>query len=97
MSPKDGNRLARCLMADKPSTGLADIIAASTAWSDIDGRAGLLFYRGYHIHQLAGSATFEEIASLPRVMGQPADNQLIRPDGEYVGEPGLTWTPLDRR
>jgi citrate synthase len=51
-------------MADKPSKGLADIIAASTALSDIDGRAGLLFYRGYDIHQLAGSATFEEIAYL---------------------------------
>ena len=36
-------------MADKPATGLADVIAASTAVSDIDGRAGLLFYRGYDI------------------------------------------------
>jgi citrate synthase len=51
-------------MADKPSRGLADVIAASTALSDIDGRAGLLFYRGYDIHQLAGSATFEEVAYL---------------------------------
>jgi citrate synthase len=32
-------------MADKPSKGLADVIAASTALSDIDGRAGLLSYR----------------------------------------------------
>ena len=51
-------------MADKPSRGLADIVAASTAISDIDGRAGLLFYRGYDIHQLAGAATFEEVAFL---------------------------------
>src|SRR5213075_2568326 len=51
-------------MADRPARGLADVIAASTALSDIDGRAGLLFYRGYDIHQLAGSATFEEIAYL---------------------------------
>ena len=57
-------------MADKPSKGLADIIAASTALSDIDGRAGLLFYRGYDIHQLAESATFEEIAYLLQ-RGQP--------------------------
>jgi hypothetical protein len=34
--------------------------------SDIDGRAGLLFYRGYDIHQPAGPATFEEIAYLPQ-------------------------------
>jgi citrate synthase len=51
-------------MADKPSKGLADVIAASTALSDIDGQAGRLFYRGYDIHQLAGVATFEEIAYL---------------------------------
>ena len=51
-------------MADKPSKGLADVVAASTALSDIDGQAGRLFYRGYDIHQLAGSATFEEIAYL---------------------------------
>ena len=57
-------------MADKPSKGLADVIAASTALSDIDGRAGLLFYRGYDIHQLAGSATFEEVAYLLQ-RGQP--------------------------
>jgi citrate synthase len=51
-------------MADKPSRGLADVVAASTALSDIDGQAGRLFYRGYDIHQLAGQATFEEICYL---------------------------------
>jgi 2-methylcitrate synthase len=51
-------------MAGKPSRGLADVIAASTALSDIDGQAGRLFYRGYDIAQLAGRATFEEVAYL---------------------------------
>ncbi len=51
-------------MADGPSRGLADVVAASTALSDIDGRAGLLFYRGYDINDLAGRASFEEIAYL---------------------------------
>jgi citrate synthase len=51
-------------MADGPSRGLADVVAASTALSDIDGRAGLLFYRGYDINDLAGHACFEEIAFL---------------------------------
>jgi citrate synthase len=63
-------------MADKPSKGLADIIAASTALSDIDGRAGLLFYRGYDIHQLAGSATFEEIACLLQWGRPPTRGEL---------------------
>ncbi len=51
-------------MADEPSRGLADVVAASTALSDIDGRAGRLFYRGYDINDLAGHAGFEEIAFL---------------------------------
>ena len=49
-------------MAEGPSRGLADVVAASTALSDIDGRAGLLFYRGYDINDLAGRAPFEEVA-----------------------------------
>ncbi len=69
-------------MADKPSKGLADIIAASTALSDIDGRAGLLYYRGYDIHQLAGSATFEEIAYLPLRGHPPTRSELAG----YAGE-----------
>ncbi len=63
-------------MADKPARGLADVIAASTAVSDIDGRAGLLFYRGYDIHQLAGSATFEEIAYLLQRGHPPSPAEL---------------------
>jgi citrate synthase len=51
-------------MADKPARGLADVVAASTALSDIDGRAGRLSYRGYDINELAGSSSFEEIAYL---------------------------------
>jgi citrate synthase len=69
-------------MADKPSKGLADIVAASTALSDIDGRAGLLFYRGYDIHQLAGAATFEEIAYLLQRGAAPNRAQL----GAYRAE-----------
>ena len=51
-------------MADGPSRGLADVVAASTALSDIDGQAGLLSYRGYDINDLAGKAGFEEVAFL---------------------------------
>jgi citrate synthase len=63
-------------MADKPSKGLADVVAASTALSDIDGQAGLLFYRGYDIHQLAGAATFEEIAYLLQRGSAPDSAEL---------------------
>jgi citrate synthase len=51
-------------MAGKPSRGLADVVVASTAVSDIDSRDGRLSYRGYDIRQLAGTVTFEEVAYL---------------------------------
>jgi len=70
-------------MADDPSRGLAarsrglaDVIAASTALSDIDGRAGLLFYRGYDINELAGNSNFEEIAFLLQRGSVPGRDQL---------------------
>jgi citrate synthase len=78
-------------MADMPAKGLADIIAASTALGDIDGRAGLPFYRGYDIYRPAGSATFEEIAYLLQ------RGHRIRPDSGYGGQRGLTWAWLGRR
>jgi citrate synthase len=51
-------------MAEKPARGLADVVAASTALSDIDGVAGRLSYRGYDIHDLAGRTSFEEVVHL---------------------------------
>jgi citrate synthase len=63
-------------MADRSSRGLADVVAASTALSDIDGRAGRLSYRGYDINQLAGSATFEEIAYLLQRGAAPDRGEL---------------------
>ena len=51
-------------MADNPARGLADVVAASTALSDVDGVAGRLYYRGYDIHDLAGRTSFEETVHL---------------------------------
>ena len=63
-------------MAEKPARGLADVIAASTALSDIDGRAGRLSYRGYDINELAGHAGFEEIAYLLQRGSAPTQAEL---------------------
>ena len=71
-------------MAEKPSKGLADVVAASTALSDIDGRAGRLSYRGYDINQLAGSATFEETAYLLQRGSPPSRGELAGYRGEIV-------------
>src|SRR5215469_9045409 len=63
-------------MPDKPARGLADVVAASTALSDIDGRAGRLSYRGYDINDLAGQASFEEVAYLLQRGAAPDRAQL---------------------
>ena len=50
---------------DKPaySPGLAGVIAGESAICWVDPNAGLL-YRGYDVHELAGTASFEEIVWL---------------------------------
>ncbi|MDQ6875211.1 MAG: citrate synthase [Actinomycetota bacterium] len=70
--------------------GLADVIAASTAISDIDGRAGLLSYRGYDIHDLAGTISFEECVHLLQRGSLPTMPELAAlrtelEDGRAVG------------
>ena len=44
--------------------GLAEVVAAQTALSDIDGKLGKLSYCGYDIHDLARGSTFEECVYL---------------------------------
>jgi citrate synthase len=69
-------------MPGNTSRGLADVVAASTALSDIDGQAGRLFYRGYDINELVDSATFEEIAYLLQRGSPPTREEL----NAYIGE-----------
>jgi citrate synthase len=76
-------------MAEAPAKGLADVVAASTALSDIDGRAGRLFYRGYDIHELAGASTFEEIAYLLQRGSAPGRAELDGYLAELVAGRGL--------
>ena len=44
--------------------GLKDVIALESDISRIDGAKGILEYRGYNIHDLAGKSSFEEVAFL---------------------------------
>ncbi len=51
--------------ATRPSKGgLEGVVAATTALSKIEGTEGRLIYRGYNIHDLARSTSFEEVAYL---------------------------------
>ncbi|HEY8446884.1 MAG TPA: citrate/2-methylcitrate synthase [Thermomicrobiales bacterium] len=44
--------------------GLEGVVAATTTLSHVFGEEGKLVYRGYDIHELAGKASFEEVAHL---------------------------------
>ncbi len=59
----------------KPS-GLEGVVAASTALSHVFGEEGKLVYRGYDIHELAGKASFEEVAFLLWTGHLPSETEL---------------------
>ncbi|WP_026874827.1 citrate/2-methylcitrate synthase [Jiangella gansuensis] len=63
-------------MAEKSPRGLADVVAASTSISDIDGREGRLSYRGYDIHDIAGRISFEECVHLLQRGSLPTQAEL---------------------
>ena len=50
--------------AETSKAGLEDIVATSSAICYLDGDRGVLAYCGYDIHDLAQSATFEEVCFL---------------------------------
>jgi 2-methylcitrate synthase len=56
--------------------GLAEVVAAQTALSDIDGKLGILSYCGYDIHDLAQNATFEEVVYLLQHQRLPNRDEL---------------------
>ena len=56
--------------------GLEGVIAASTALSHVFGEEGRLVYRGYDIHELAGNASFEEVAYLLWLGHLPSRDEL---------------------
>ncbi len=49
---------------DPATSGLEGIVVARTALSDVNGQLGRLTIRGYDIEELAGRASFEEVAYL---------------------------------
>ena len=54
----------KLMAVDKPKGGLEDIVATTSAICYLDGERGVLAYCGYDIHDLAQSATFEEVCYL---------------------------------
>jgi citrate synthase len=56
--------------------GLADVVAAQTAISDIDGKLGKLWYVGYSIDDLAEHSSFEEVIFLLHHLRLPTQDEL---------------------
>ena len=52
------------VIAEKTKGGLEDVVATSSAICYLDGDRGVLAYCGYDIHDLATSATFEDVCFL---------------------------------
>src|SRR5215217_7564040 len=49
---------------DAAKSGLEGVVVARTELSEVDGQRGRLTIRGYDVEELAGRATFEEVAYL---------------------------------
>lgn len=70
--------------APKNKGGLEGIVAATTAISKVDGTAGRLIYRGYNIHDLARTCTFEEVAHLLWFEHLPDQQELSDLHAKFV-------------
>lgn len=57
--------------------GLEGVVAATTAISKVEGTNGRLIYRGYNIHDLARTTTFEEVAHLLWFGSLPNKTELV--------------------
>ena len=79
-------------MGDK---GLEEVIAASTRLSDVDGRAGQLWYVGYPIQELAERSTFEETVFLLHQLRLPTEPELDELNERLVAERELSPFLLD--
>lgn len=67
------------------SSGLDGVVVANTEMSDVDGQLGQLTVRGYDIEELAGRATFEEVAYLLWHGTLPNENQIAAFKDELRG------------
>lgn len=66
--------------------GLEGVVAATTAISKVDGTAGRLIYRGYNIHDLARTTSYEEVLHLLWFGQLPDTRQLADLRSRLVAE-----------
>ena len=75
--------------------GLEGVVAAQTALSWIDGKRGMLVYRGYAIDDLAKHATFEEVVHLLLEGELPTRSQLETVQKRLGSHAGLPSYVID--
>jgi citrate synthase len=68
------------------SKGLVGVVAAQTALSSVDGQNGVLTYRGYNIHDLAGRVSYEEVVHLLFYGSLPNRQQLAALRAELAAQ-----------
>ncbi|HEY4384337.1 MAG TPA: citrate/2-methylcitrate synthase, partial [Ktedonobacteraceae bacterium] len=79
-------------MQDIPTSGKANkgglegIVAATTAISKVEGTVGRLIYRGYTIHDLARTTSFEEIVHLLWFGHLPNQQELSELHARFAAE-----------
>lgn len=79
----------------KPGRGrLEGMVVATTALSKVEERTGQLLYRGHNIHDLASTATFEEIAHLLWFGHLPSQTELSHLKTQLVAERTLPATVM---
>ncbi len=77
------------------SKGLVGVIAAQTALSSVDGANGVLTYRGYNIHDLAGRVSYEETVYLLFYGHLPNKKELSKFSAELAANRKLPKAVLD--
>jgi citrate synthase len=75
--------------------GLVGVIAAQTALSSVDGANGVLTYRGYNIHDLAGRVSYEETVYLLFYGRLPNKKELSTFSAELAANRKLPKAVLD--
>ncbi len=75
--------------APKKTGGLAGVVAGKTAIATVDKAGKGLTYRGYSIHELAASSTFEEVAYLLLQGELPTREQLQQFSKRLMGQRDL--------
>jgi citrate synthase len=69
---------------DAAKSGLEGVVVARTELSEVDGQQGRLTIRGYDVEELAGRASFEEVAYLLWHGELPSSSELERLRGQIA-------------